>query len=325
MNAVEATNLGRTFRIPDPTAPWHRRLLGANKAVRGVEGVTLAIGAGERVALLGRNGSGKSTLQKLVAGVIAPTSGALRVLGEVPHHRSAAFLRRLGILFGQKSLLFADLTVHDALGLYRIVYGLNSEQYRASLKLLDTHLDFLRLAHRPVRKLSLGERMRCELVAALLHQPELLLLDEPAIGVDTETQAGLIALLQKPTFSGATLLLTTHDTDLARAVCSRIVVLDQGRVRDDLSADFVWRVGVWKRYQVSVRPDTSLDIPAGHIHSQTTDNITIDLPAGEDARLRELLARDPTVLGFNVSVTPLDTLLELARNHTTAKETTVAN
>lgn len=167
--------------------------------------------------------------------------------------------------------------------------------------------------------------MRCELAAALLHEPEILLLDEPTIGVDTETEAGLIALLQTPTYAGATLLLTTHNTDLARAVCSRIVVLDQGKLREDLSADVVWQVGAWNRYQISVRPGASLDIPVGRISSKSADSITLDLPASEDSSLRELLARDPAVLGFNVSATPLDALLEIARSPTASTEVAVAS
>lgn len=314
MAAIEAADLGRAFRIPDPNAPWYRQLLGLGQFVPGLEGVTLTVAEGERVALLGRNGSGKSTLQKLVAGVIAPTSGRLAVLGESPSHRSRGFLRRLGIMFGQKSLLFTDLTVNDALGLYRIVYGLSDDDYQSSLARLDEHLDFLRLADRPVRKLSLGERMRCELAAALLHEPDLVLLDEPTIGVDSETEAGLIALLQSPTYADSTLLLTTHNTNLARAVCDRLVVLEHGHVREDLDAGEVWQVGAWVRYDVRIRAGATPVLTVGRVHALTADGVTVDAPASGEARLRDELARDPAVLGFSVSATPLDALLAIARD-----------
>lgn len=314
MNAIDTRQLGRAFRIPDPNAPWYHQLLGLGQAVQGLADVTLTVAAGERVALLGRNGSGKSTLQKLVAGVIAPSSGSLTVLGESPSHRSRGFLRRLGIMFGQKSLLFTDLTVNDALGLYRIVYDLSEERYQSSLAHLDEHLDFLRLADRPVRKLSLGERMRCELAAALLHEPDLVLLDEPTIGVDTETEAGLIALLQSPAYAESTLLLTTHNTNLARAVCDRLVVLERGRVREDLDAGEVWRVGAWVRYEVRTRAGSTPVLSAGRVASVAPEGVTVDVPADAEARLRDELARDPAVLGFSVSTTPLDALLAIARD-----------
>ncbi len=190
----------------------------------------LDIHPGEIVGLLGPNGAGKTTLVKLLSGLMRPTAGEVRVLGSTPSERREAFLSRIALVMGQKSQLWWDLPARDSLLLNKAIYGLSASAYAASLDRLSSSLQAESLLDAPVRTLSLGERMKVEFIAALLHEPELVFLDEPTIGLDAPAQKRIRDfLLRENRERGVTILLTSHYMEDLRALCPRSVLVRAGR------------------------------------------------------------------------------------------------
>src|SRR5437763_13747514 len=183
------------------------------------------------VAFLGPNGAGKTTTLKMLSGLIYPTSGTARVLGFVPWDRADAFRRRFSLIMGQKNQLWWDLPAADSFQLHREIYSIPTEQFDRTLGELTEMFAVQELTRQPVRELSLGERMKMELIAALLHQPRLLLLDEPTIGLDVVGQVKIQRCLKEyNTVRGVTMLLTSHYMRDVEALCSRVLVITHGKV-----------------------------------------------------------------------------------------------
>jgi ABC-2 type transport system ATP-binding protein len=196
--------------------------------IRAVDGINLEIEAGEMVGYIGENGAGKSTTIKMLTGILMPTSGSLEVNGMQPHKEREAFVRTIGVVFGQRSQLWWDIAVQESFNLLQKVYRV---QNRRHLEHMIDVLDIGELLDKPVRKLSLGQRMRCELVAALIHNPPLVFLDEPTIGLDVLVKLKIRDFLKEMNRQyGTTILLTTHDISDIEALCQRVVVLDQGKI-----------------------------------------------------------------------------------------------
>src|SRR5436189_2073507 len=235
MPIIEAEDLTKTYRV------YQKRdgLLGAfrglvrreYKEVRAVENVSFKIEPGEIVGFLGPNGAGKTTTLKMLAGLIYPTTGMAQVLGHVPWQREDAFRRRFALVMGQKNQLWWDLPAADSFQLHREIYSLPTDQFTRTLGELTELFGVKELTRQPVRELSLGERMKMELIAALLHQPQLLLLDEPTIGLDVVAQVTIQKCLKDyNALRGVTMLLTSHYMRDVEALCSRVLVITQGRV-----------------------------------------------------------------------------------------------
>lgn len=204
------------------------------QVVRAVDGVDLVVRRGEVVGYLGPNGAGKSTTVKMLTGILVPSGGTVRVDGLDPNRHRTELARRVGVVFGQRSQLWPDLPLVDSFELLRHIYDVPLAAYRARRAELDELLDLGELLAVPVRQLSLGQRMRGDLAAALLHGPELLYLDEPTIGLDVVAKdkvRGFLAHLNAE--RGVTILLTTHDLVDVERLCRRVVVIDHGRVVHD--------------------------------------------------------------------------------------------
>jgi ABC-2 type transport system ATP-binding protein len=198
---------------------------------RAVDDVNVTVRRGELVGFLGPNGAGKTTTLKMMAGLLEPTGGRVRVLGHEPFKRERAFQRRFALVLGQKNQLWWDLPASESFLLNKEIYGVSDAEYRRTLAELSDLLDLGPLLDVQVRKLSLGERMKCELAAALLHKPDVLFLDEPTIGLDVVMQQKIrefIGAYQRE--HQATILLTSHYMDDVKALCERVVVIDQGRL-----------------------------------------------------------------------------------------------
>lgn len=231
---IEVEDLCKTFRVT------HRRsgLLGGLRSVvdpevrvvPAVNDLSLRVERGEIIGLIGPNGAGKSTTIKMMTGILTPTSGYVRVAGLVPMRQRRELASRIGVVFGQRTQLWWDLPLLDSLLLLRHLYRVPEEQYNANLKQLRIMLDLDEFIHTPVRQLSLGQRMRGDLAAALLHEPELLYLDEPTIGLDVVAKARIREfLLSINAERGTTILLTTHDMDDVETLCPRMLIIDHGR------------------------------------------------------------------------------------------------
>lgn len=223
---VDVRDLSRDFVV-------RRRVTGRRRRVRttvqAVHDLSFQVGAGEMVGYIGPNGAGKSTTIKMLTGILVPTSGHLRVGGLEPSRDRMTLARRIGVVFGQRTTLWWDLPLRDSFELLQRMYRIPDTTYRRNL---DTFVDLLDLAGQldtPVRQLSLGQRMRGDITAALLHDPEIVYLDEPTIGLDVVSKGRLREFLRTLNRErGTTLLLTTHDLQDIEALCDRVIVIDHG-------------------------------------------------------------------------------------------------
>ncbi|CAI6080102.1 ABC transporter ATP-binding protein [Cohnella sp. JJ-181] len=199
--------------------------------VTAVKDISFQIPQGEICGYIGENGAGKSTTIKMLTGILVPTSGHIKVNGFVPHKEREKFVQGIGVVFGQRSQLWWDIGVIESFRLLRKVYGVGEADFKRLLDELVETLSLGELLNRPVRKLSLGQRMRCELAAALLHNPSILFLDEPTIGLDIVVKTEIREFLKRINRErGTTILLTTHDLQDIEALCSRVIMLDDGRI-----------------------------------------------------------------------------------------------
>ncbi|XID90530.1 ATP-binding cassette domain-containing protein [Paenibacillaceae bacterium WGS1546] len=206
--------------------------------VSAVKEISFQIPQGEICGYIGENGAGKSTTIKMLTGILVPTSGKLVVNGYVPYKDREKFVQGIGVVFGQRSQLWWDIGVIESFRLLRKVYRVDEADFRRRLDELVETLQLQDLLNRPVRKLSLGQRMRCELVAALLHNPSILFLDEPTIGLDIVVKTEIREFLKRLNREqGTTILLTTHDLQDIEALCSRVIMLDDGRIIYDGGLD----------------------------------------------------------------------------------------
>ena len=209
-----------------------------HETVRAVDGVSFTIEPGERIGYIGPNGAGKSTTIKMLTGILTPTSGEITALGLVPHRQRKRYVRRIGVVFGQRTQLWWDLAVIESFKLLLQIYEVDRAEGEARLAKLREILALDEFLHTPVRKLSLGQRMRSDLAASLLHGPELLFLDEPTIGLDMVAKDAIRALLKRVNDElGTTILLTTHDLRDIEALAQRVLVIDGGRIVYDGSLD----------------------------------------------------------------------------------------
>ncbi len=216
-----------------------RTLVSARYQVtRAVDNISFRIDEGEMVGYIGPNGAGKSTSIKMLCGILVPTSGKVEVNGLVPHKNRMENTRQIGAVFGQKTQLWWDVPVIESLRLFRDIYRVSETQFKRNLELFNELLDLHEFQNTPVRQLSLGQRMRADMAAALLHNPRLLFLDEPMIGVDVVVKERMRNFIQEINQSQkVTVLLTTHDMVDIEKVCSRIMIIDHGHIVYDGSAD----------------------------------------------------------------------------------------
>jgi ABC-2 type transport system ATP-binding protein len=204
------------------------------KTVAAVDGVSFSIDRGEMVGYIGPNGAGKSTSIKMLTGILVPSSGQIRINGFVPFRQRRHYVKTIGVVFGQRTQLWWDIAVIESFKLLRRIYDVSQPDFDARMERFDEILNIRDYLHTPVRKLSLGERMRCDLAAALLHNPPLLFLDEPTIGLDVVAKDHIRQFLRAINREfRTTVLLTTHDLDDIEELCRRIMIIDHGRVLYD--------------------------------------------------------------------------------------------
>jgi ABC-2 type transport system ATP-binding protein len=225
------------------------------ETVHAVRDLSFTIEPGERVGFLGPNGAGKTTTLKVLSGLLHPTSGTVTVAGHRPELREHEFLRRITLVMGQKQQLLWDLPPADTFSQNRAIYDIGREAFERTLAELDDLLGIGEIADKPTRQLSLGERMKCELTAALLHRPEVLFLDEPTIGLDVSMQLAVREFIRSYNErTGATTLLTSHYMDDVAALCPRVIVIDRGRLCYD---------GNLRNLVQTIRPDKAIILRYG--------------------------------------------------------------
>lgn len=238
MTAIQVQNLTKSYRVfrkqPGLWASVRGLFSRQYQTVEAVKGVSFSIEQGEMVAFLGPNGAGKTTTLKLLAGLIYPTAGSASVLGYVPWQRDLEYRRRFALVMGQKNQLWWDLPARDSFQLHKEIYRIPAEEYTRRVDELTDLLEVRKLLGQPVRELSLGERMRMELIAALLHSPEVLFLDEPTIGLDVVSQRRVQEfLLQYQRERRITVILTSHYMKDVEALCQRAIIINEGVIKHD--------------------------------------------------------------------------------------------
>src|SRR3954454_24941166 len=235
MNVIEVQNLRKEFKSfssrPGLSGAFRDLFTRNYKIHAAVDTISLNIKQGEMVGYIGENGAGKSTTIKMLTGILTPTSGSIIVNGMNPHKQREEFVRTIGVVFGQRSQLWWDIAVQESFRLLKKVYRVSDEDYNSHMGHVIETLEIGPLLDKPVRKLSLGQRMRCELAAALIHNPPLLFLDEPTIGLDVLVKLKIREFLKEINEKyQTTILLTTHDLSDIEALCERVIMLDEGKV-----------------------------------------------------------------------------------------------
>ena len=235
---ISARNLRRVYRVFEKEPGFLGALRGLvsrrHREVAAVDGIDLEIGAGELVGFLGPNGAGKTTTLKMLSGLLHPSSGTAQVLGFTPWEREPEFRRQISLLLGQKNQLTWDLPARESFELNRAIYGIDRATAGRTVDELASLLEVQGLMDKPVRELSLGERMKMELIAALLHQPKVLFLDEPTLGLDIVSQHRIRDFLRRVVAEKKiTTILTSHYLQDIEALCRRVVIIDHGRIIHD--------------------------------------------------------------------------------------------
>ncbi|MFC4801202.1 ATP-binding cassette domain-containing protein [Neobacillus sp. GCM10023253] len=234
-NAIEVNSLRKEFKAYSSRsglAGAFRDLFTRNyKIARAVNDISFNVKQGEMVGYIGENGAGKSTTIKMLTGILTPSGGQIKVNGMNPHKEREKFVQTIGVVFGQRSQLWWDIAVQESFRLLKKVYKVTDQQYDDHMNHVIKTLDIEPLLDKPVRKLSLGQRMRCELAAALIHNPPLLFLDEPTIGLDVLVKLKIREFLKEINEKyNTTILLTTHDLSDIEALCERVIMLDEGNI-----------------------------------------------------------------------------------------------
>ncbi len=314
--AIHLRELCKTYRVPERESGmgaalqslFHRRM----QEIQAVNGLTFDLAPGEMVGFLGPNGAGKTTTLKMLSGLLHPTGGEGRVLGFVPWKRERAFLRQITLVMGQRNQLVWDIPAADSFDLNRVIYRLPVADFRRTLDELTELLDLGPLLKKPVRNLSLGERMKCEIAAALLHRPQVVFLDEPTIGLDVTMQRRIRAFIAEYNRrSGATVLLTSHYMADVQALCKRVIVIHHGRLLfdGDLS-DLVQQFTAHKTIVVQLE-DCQADLHTyGEVINCEDGRFTLRVPKGRTARVTERLLADLPVIDLLVEDPPIEEVID---------------
>ncbi len=313
---IHLRELCKTYRVPERESGmgaaaqslFHRRM----QEVQAVDGLTFDLAAGEMVGFLGPNGAGKTTTLKMLSGLLHPTAGEGRVLGAIPWKRERAFLRQITLVMGQRNQLVWDIPAADSFELNRVIYRLPSEDYQRTLKELTELLELGPLLKKPVRNLSLGERMKCEIAAALLHRPQVVFLDEPTIGLDVTMQRRIRAFIEEYNRRyGATILLTSHYMADVEALCKRVIVIHHGRLLFDGDlADLVQQFTAHKTIVVQLG-DCLADLHGyGEVVDCEDGRFTLRVPKARTAHVTERLLADLPVIDLLVEDPPIEEVID---------------
>jgi ABC-2 type transport system ATP-binding protein len=280
--------------------------------VAAVDGISFDLAPGEIVGFLGPNGAGKTTTLKMLSGLLYPTSGEMTVLGYLPWRREKSFLRQITLVMGQRNQLVWDIPALNSFELNRVIYRIPAEDYRSMVAELTELLELGPLLHKPVRNLSLGERMKCEIAAALLHRPKVVFLDEPTIGLDVTMQRRIRAFIAeyKRRF-GATVLLTSHYMADVEALCKRVVVIHHGKpLFDGDLAKLLQKFTEHKTIVVQIGDCQSNLASYGEVMSCEDGRFTLRVPKAETARVTERILADLPVIDLLVEDPPIEEVIE---------------
>ena len=318
---VQIEDLRKVYRVPVREAGVGAALRSMvkreTKDIVAVGGISFAVAPGEVVGFLGPNGAGKTTTLKMASGLLHPSGGSVRVLGFEPWRRQKEFLSQITLVMGNRNQLEWDIPCQDSYDLLAAVYRVPEDQYRQTLANLTELLDLGPLLSKPVRNLSLGERMKCEIAGALLHRPQVLFLDEPTIGLDVTMQRRIRAFLQDYNqITGSTILLTSHYMADVEALCKRVVVIHHGRLLYDGDlGGLVSQFSAYKTIAVDLA-NGSADIPEGGlgIYGETIEQdggrVKLRVRKQDTAAVTGRLLADLPIVDLTVEDPPIEEVIE---------------
>ncbi len=315
-DAITIRELAKHYRVPEREAGLKAAIGSLSRrkyrAVKAVDGISFNIEAGEVVGFLGPNGAGKTTTLKMLSGLLHASSGEVNVLGYKPAERSYDFLKQVTLVMGNRNQLSWDLPALDSFDLQRAIYGVPLEQFKKTRDDFIELLDLQSLVTKPIRNLSLGERMKMEIVGALLHRPKVLFLDEPTIGLDVTMQRRIRSFVAEYNQRyGATVLLTSHYMADVEALCKRVVVIHHGRLLFDGDlAGLVERFSAYKTVGVTVQ-DGDADLSRfGEVVARDGLRITLRVPKAEASRVTSRLLSEMQVDDLTVEDPPIDDVID---------------
>ncbi len=317
--AIHVLDLRKTYAVTDReagvTAALGSLVKRRTKEVTAVNQISFEVAPGEVVGFLGPNGAGKTTTLKMLSGLLYPTSGTVEVWGHVPWKRNKAYLRQISLVMGQRNQLVWDIPASDSFELNRAIYRIPQPEFRSMLASLTELLELEPLLRKPVRNLSLGERMKCEIAAALLHRPRVLFLDEPTIGLDVTAQRRIRTFIAEYNQRyEATVLLTSHYMADVEALCKRVIVIHHGKLLFDGDlASLVERFSPYKTIVVQLEELQAVEVDLtryGYIVSNIDGRVTLRVPKLETASVTGRLLADLAVTDLTVEEPPIEEVIE---------------
>lgn len=313
---IQVRDLRKVYTVPEretgTLAALRSLVRRRSREIAAVDGISFEMEPGEVVGFLGPNGAGKTTALKMLSGLLYPTSGEVRVLGHVPSRRENAYLRRITLVMGQRSQLSWDIPALDSFELNRAIYEIPYAQYRQTIDELVDLLELGDLVQKPVRNLSLGERMKCEIAVALLHRPQVLFLDEPTLGLDVTMQRRIRTFIGEYNRRyGASVLLTSHYMADVEALCKRVIVIHHGAILFDGDlTGLTDRFLPHKTIVVDLRNGATNLTSYGEVISAEEGRVTLRVPKAETARITARLLSDLDIEDLTVEEPPIEDVVE---------------
>jgi ABC-2 type transport system ATP-binding protein len=314
--AIQVADLQKVFRVPEReaglAASFRSLFVRKYKEVKAVDRVHFSIAQGEVVGFLGPNGAGKTTTLKMLSGLLYPSGGSATVLGHVPSRRERSFLSQITLVMGNRNQLQWDLPALDSFELNRSVYRIPSDEFKRTRDDFIELLDVAQLVHKPVRNLSLGERMKMEIIAALLHRPKVLFLDEPTIGLDVTMQRRIRTFVAEYNQRyDATIMLTSHYMADVEALCKRVIVIHHGHVLfDGPLSGLVERFAAHKKVIVTLDEGTFDLAPYGEVSERDGPRVTLRVPKSETSRVTARLLAELPVIDLTIEEPPVEDVIE---------------
>ncbi len=320
---IQVENLSKVYKVPEREGGF-KSAVGSffkrkYKNVDAVQKVNFEIEGGKVVGFLGPNGAGKTTTLKMLSGLLHPSGGRARVLGFTPWERKRDYLSSMTLVMGQRNRLAWDIPAADSFLLNQAIYRISDDDYKKTLNELDELLELSPIIKKPVRNLSLGERMKCELAVGLLHRPKVLFLDEPTIGLDITAQARIRDFLREYNHrSGATILLTSHYMADVVALCERIIIIDHGQIKYDGGInDLSRRIAPFKRIGVALNCTDPCDLSCyGALvpNDSGDEKQYIQIPADQVNQVTSRILAELPVHDLTIEDPPIESVIEKAFN-----------
>lgn len=311
---IEVNNLTKIYEVPIKQSFWKSIFWTKNKPLVAVDKISFEIEEGESVALLGPNGAGKTTTLKMLSGLLYPSSGEVGVLGFIPTERDRKFLKQIALVMGNKNSLSWDLSARQSFELFKSIYEIKESDYQKRLVELTELLDATEFLDTPVRKLSLGQRLKMELVGAILHRPKLLFLDEPTIGLDVVSKRKIRNFLRHlHKEEGTTIILTSHEMADIEMVSDRVVVVNQGKIVFDDKLEKLLHNYADKKYLTVTfnNPVESSKLKGlGKIISKKELSVTLEISKKSQGKVMAELTEKYEVDDIDVRSVPLDEIME---------------